>query len=118
MKIEITRASVSMADDCDAPHKVEIEIQEQSSVSDVVMAIYKARYLPSIQGHATWSVDSNNIIAVIAQKWNEPKLVSTVLSLRDLNVVNGVVVVHINYHVQQDPNLVYEVLKCLDLRRG
>ena len=44
-KIKLTRESVAMGDDIDAPHLLEIEIQSDWTILDILKHILKLNYL-------------------------------------------------------------------------
>lgn len=52
----VTRDSVCMADDVDAPHATRIVIDPDADALAVANAILRAGYLPSVAGGSTWSV--------------------------------------------------------------
>ena len=115
MKILLTRDSVAMGDDVDAPHFHTLELPEKVTLIEIVDTIHHSNYLANIHGgNASWSVVSNSPIAVIAQQWNKPKLFpqfELIPSLDCLLKNNEGYKFHLNYHAQLDPNIVYEVLR-------
>jgi hypothetical protein len=62
-------------------------------------------------GKATWTVVSRIPLAIVAQQWAEPKILTPVPSLSGLNFSDNVLSIHFDYRVQQDPDLVYEELQ-------
>ena len=116
MKIYLSRASVSMADDVIAPHPREIEVPDGTSIKDIIGIVAHSDYLPSIGGgRATWSVVSNVPLAVIAQQWSEPKTFF-MLSMKLLDIQNGVLRLYFNYHAQIDPEITYQILSHFNLK--
>ncbi len=117
MKVYLTRDSVCAADDVDAPHAITFIVPEGMSVGNL-MKIVQASHLPKIQGgKATWSVTSGIPVAVIAQQWSEPKLLPPFeLGIVDLDTVDGVTNLHVNYHAQLEPETVEEVLRELTMK--
>jgi len=110
MKIHLTRDSVCAADDLHAPHLYKYAIFDNATYEEICLTIIRSDYLPKISGgQATWSLASVLPIAVIAQQWSNPKLLNVVHDLNDLNFVNNILKIHVNYHAQIDPELVYEV---------
>ena len=112
-KIKLTRESVAMGDDIDAPHLLEIEIQSDWKILDILKHILKLNYLPQIYGgKATWSVAINEPIAVLSQDNSENPML---ICLPDypyhdtLGFIN-IEHIHFNYHAQKKPTEVYEVL--------
>jgi len=56
-------------------------------------------------------------IAVIAQQWTEPRMLFLLSKdLANLDLKEGVLRVHFNYHAQLDPEIVFKVLRELRLR--
>ncbi len=112
-KIIITRDSVCAADDIDAPHEKTVSIGDGWMVGEILCAIIPS-YLPLISGDkATWSVAADNPLAVIAQEWEKPRLIC--LPEYPFHDTPGFVIIkslHFNYHAQEDPDLVFKVLKC------
>ena len=109
MKILLTRESVAMSDDADAPHHHEMTLTDNTSLTAIIKAILQSNYLACISGgKATWTVVSRIPIAVVAQQWAEPQMLIPVPSLSSLNCSNNVLSVHFNYRVQQNPDLVYK----------
>ena len=109
MKILLTRESVAMGDDADAPHYREMTVADDSSLQVLIKIILQSRYLATISsGRATWTVVSRIPIAIVAQQWADPKMLMPVPSLSSLNFSDNVLSVHFVYRVQQDPDVVYE----------
>ncbi len=111
--LHLTRDSVAMADDMDAPHLKKVTLPADITAEGIAMWIVENRYLPqNIQGgKATWSLVSKRPIAVLAQQWDKPKMLSRCPdSLEELDFQDGVLRAQVNYHAQQDPDLVYEEL--------
>ncbi|WP_210518102.1 hypothetical protein [Hymenobacter terricola] len=109
MKVSLTRASVAMGDDADAPHHFEMMMGDDASLPSIIKAILGSRYLASIAGgKATWTVISRIPVAVVAQQWAEPKMLTPVPTLSSLNFSDNVLSMHFDYRVQQDPDLVFD----------
>jgi hypothetical protein len=105
-----------MGDDVDAPHEQRFSFPAITSIEQAIEKIVSAGYLASVQGGATWSAVSGIPICVVAQRWNEPRPVNwQPIELSSLQVQNGVIGVHFNYHTQIDPEIVLEVIKTLKL---
>lgn len=113
MKLELTRDSVAIGDDIDAPHFREIVIDENATSLDLARQILGMRYLANIGiGEATWSISTDIPVAIIAQQWKEPKLVNPVNStIKELAMGGDRLKVHINYHCQEDPDKILKKLK-------
>jgi hypothetical protein len=112
MKLYVTRGSVTAADDVDAPHRLQIAGPATGDVGAAIKDVLATGYLPRIVGgKATWSVVSNRPIAVVAQQWAKPRLLDTYdTSFKGLDVGDGRLRLHFNYHAQLDPEMVVEVL--------
>jgi hypothetical protein len=105
--ILLTRDSVAAGDDADAPHNLLIEIGSNDTIEVILKRILDLQYLPKIYGgKATWSVAFNRSIAVIAQEWDEPKLIDFTYDLNQ----QGVDKLHFNYHAQEHPDTVLRIL--------
>src|ERR1700722_2605327 len=109
MKLTLTRQSVAMGDDVDAPHKLSLQVPSGSTLRAVLEAVIGAQYLPSIRGgKATWSVlDGRAPLAVIAQEWDAPRFIAAPETRYDNPSLN----LHFDYHAQQPPELIFESLR-------
>ena len=114
MKIYATRSSVHPGDDIEAPHPQDFENPESAALDAAIADIAK-KYLPSIfGGKATWSVCSNVVLGVLAQQWSAPKMY---LYFKDqIDIRDGVVCLHFNYHMQLEPQAVYDIFWGMRLR--
>jgi len=112
MKIILTRGSVCQGDDVDAPHSIVIKTKACRNIENIISEIISSGYLPKISGgKATWSAVSDGTLAVIAQEWKKPKILS-LLSVDQLDYDSqGRLKIHFNYHTQINPNIVFEVLR-------
>lgn len=110
MKILASRASVAAGDDVEAPHMREFIFKEGTSLINALEHI-RRDYLPRIAGgEATWSVCSNVPVAIIAQQWNEPKMMLFPSdNYKVLDMEDGFLKIHFNYHAQVDPNVVLKI---------
>lgn len=117
MKLYITRDSVAAGDDFDAPHVRDGSVDDNSDISQIVAACIAASPLPNIAGGcATWGLSSSVPLAVIAQQWLSPKLVSQFPPERErLDIVDGTLRLHFTYFEQDDPDDVFGVLSRLRL---
>jgi len=120
MDIYVTRDSVAAGDYIDAPHGCSFSFPDATSVMDIVGRIVAGGYLARINGgNATWSVVSRFPIAVVAQQWTELRPVCwPEVEVSELETRNGVIQLHFNYHTQIDPDIVFEVLRNLRLRKS
>jgi hypothetical protein len=72
----VWRDSVAAGDDADAPHEWILAVGPDATVSEVVERVLRAApgYLASIGGgKATWIIETDRPIAVVAQQWEEPR---------------------------------------------
>ncbi len=118
-KIKLTRASVAMGDDIDAPHFLEIEIQPNWTISEILKHILKSKYLPQINGgKATWSVAINEPIAILSQEnFENPMLICLPdFPYQDTLGFVNIEHIHFNYHTQKNPSEVYEVLSMFRIK--
>ncbi|MFE0171361.1 hypothetical protein ACFWZ2_03525 [Streptomyces sp. NPDC059002] len=114
MKVHLTRDSVAMGDDAYAPHAETMELPDGMPLREAVTAVGKGRYLASIAGGAaTWVLTgADGPIAVVAQQWNEPRLLHSGPSAptspaTDERAVHW----HFRYLAQRDPDAVYDELR-------
>ena len=112
-KIKLTRESVAMGDDIDAPHFLEIGIEPNWTITEILKYISNINYLPKISGgRATWSVAISEPIAVLTQENpKEPLLIC--LPDYPYHGMRGFVEfdnIHFNYHAQKKASEVFEVL--------
>ena len=112
MDILITRDSVAAGDDIEAPHERTLSFPDGMSLEEIIGKVSSSGYLASITGgKATWSVVSRAPLAVVAQQWSKPRLlVWRPQSISALRSKHGIPHLHFNYHAQQDPEVVCEVL--------
>ena len=118
-KIKLTRESVAMGDDIDAPHFFEIEIQSNWTILEILKSIIKSNYLPKIYGgKATWSVAINEPIAILSQEnFENPVLICLPdYPFHDTMGFVKIEHIHFNYHAQKKPEEVYEVLSRFKLK--
>jgi hypothetical protein len=111
MKIYVSRSSVAAGDDVNAPNSESLSVPDGIDLREIVQGISKSGYLPEISGgRATWSVTSNVLVAIVAQQWQEPRMLELDPSRFDeLDCRDGVLRLNFNYHAQIDPNTVYKV---------
>lgn len=114
--LHLTRDSVAAGDDLDAPHASTLLVPDDQTTEALIAAIHASGYLPRIAGGAaTWSVVSDRPLAVIAQQWPEPRMVTGLPHPPEqLRREGGGYRFHVNYLVQQDPVTVLEVLRRLE----
>ena len=116
MRLYITRDSVAAGDDIDAPH-LRIGAFAGSDIAQIVSACLAISPLPSIAGDdATWAISSGLPLAVIAQQWPQPKMLSQFPPKMDrLDFDGDVLRLHLTYFAQQSPDDVFAVLQRLRL---
>ena len=61
-KIKLTRESVAMGDDIDAPHLLEIEIQSDWTILDILKHILKLNYLFENYKHTSIASSGGKVI--------------------------------------------------------
>jgi hypothetical protein len=117
MNLYITRDSVAAGDDIDAPHVRTATVPDDSDIGQIVAACLAASPLPCIAGgNATWALASGVPLAVIAQQWPTPKLVSQFPPASSrLDIVESAMRLHFTYFAQQSPDDVLAVLSRLTL---
>ena len=117
MELYVIRDSVAMGDDINYPHERQFSFPDLMSIEEAIERIAASGYLPMMYGGcATWSVVSGFPISVIAQQWEKPLSVGwQPVKVVDLQLKDGMVGLHFNYHAQVEPEIVLEVLKKLKL---
>ncbi|PWU54729.1 hypothetical protein DLE60_00485 [Micromonospora globispora] len=108
MHVDLTRDSVAMGDDVDAPHRQSLHLTDDASLGDAVSAVLARPYLAQIGGgKATWLVVVDGTVsAVVAQQWAGPRW------LADARV-RAPGAIHFRYLAQRDPGEVYvEYSRC------
>ena len=111
--VRITRDSVHAGDDGDAPHEIVMEVQVDATIQSVLAAVVERRYLASISGgEATWIVEGQKPLAVIAQQWTEPQwLISPATLLSEIFGDEDLLALHFVYWCQASPETVIECLR-------
>ncbi len=111
MQVLLTRESVALGDDVDAPHDHVIDLPAELPLRAAVASVVSAGYLPQITGgQATWVLvaEAGRSIAVVAQQWREPRLLTTGESaLAALASADGTVRWHFRYLAQQHPEAIH-----------
>ncbi len=109
MKVYVSRGSVAAGDDVNAPNERLFFVPEGRSIEEIINSILESDYLPVISGgKATWSVVSNVPLAIVAQEWPEPFMFT--FALEELEINQGLLRLHFNYHEQIEPEMVRRVL--------
>ncbi|MCF6297634.1 MAG: hypothetical protein L3J08_06575 [Flavobacteriaceae bacterium] len=118
-KIKLTRESVAMADDISSPHFMEIEIQQEWTITEILKFIIDSGYLPKISGgEATWSVAIDEPIAVFTQNDSNAPMLICLPDYPHYGTMNFVKIeqVHFNYHAQKSTKEVFDVLSRFNLK--
>jgi hypothetical protein len=116
LTLAVERDSVCMADDINAPHAVRVSICADSSLAQVLQTVLEPGYLPQIAGGlATWIVESDKPLAVIAQQWRSPRfLIDPNTRIARCVPLNNPRPLFFRYWCQVDPNAVFKCLKAGD----
>lgn len=87
-----------------------LSLQDDATVSDVLLAMLRADFVPSIGGgRATWLLMGFKPVAVIAQQWTAPRwLVSPKLSVPVTRETSGQYDYWLHYGGDRDPDEMYE----------
>ncbi len=70
MEIILTRDSVHISDDIDAPHTKSL-VLETLTVQELFKEIKRIEYLPTVMGNCSWGITGYGPIGLIVQQWNE-----------------------------------------------
>jgi len=106
MKLKLTRESVAMGDDVDAPHEESLKVPSGSTLQALLEAVIRSGYLPVVRGRATWSVlDGKTPLAVISQEWDAPRYIAAPETRYDGPSLH----LHFDYESQQAPEIVFDV---------
>lgn len=106
MKVVAIRGAVHAGDD---PEPFTFEIANNAPPQDVLRRAADRTWLPSIQGdRATWSIASNNLLAVVAYEWPDLKFLPHNLEelMRAADWRENALWLRFNYHAQIDPDVV------------
>ena len=89
-EIILTRDSVHISDDANAPHEKLIFLKDHS-LQGLFNAIRKIEYLPRIQGNCSWGIIGYSPIGIIVQQWNEvrPLINGDMILKRELKRTNN-----------------------------
>ncbi len=113
LALSIERDSVCAGDDCDAPHHVSIQVHRKSTLAQVLEIIRNTGYLARITGGcATWIVESDRPLAVVAEQWTTPRFLivpDTLIATCQTN--EGSHRLFFRYWCQVDPDRVFDALQ-------
>lgn len=113
LNLIIERDSVCAGDDCDAPHRVSIQVPSESTLAQVLDVIQSRGYLAQITGgRATWIVEADRPLAVMAQQWKTPKfLIASETRIAACQTNDGSRSLFFRYWCQVDPDRVFDCLE-------
>jgi hypothetical protein len=111
MRITVDRTSVAMGDDV-FPHTETFSVPPETTLAAVVARLVERHYLASIAGgKATWILETDRPLAVVAQQWTEPRfLVDASQPISSFAVEGRGVSLMFLYWKQHDPDHVFEEL--------
>lgn len=97
----------------DSAERLVLAVQEDATVSDVLLAMLQADYLPGIGGgRATWLVMGLKPVAVIAQQWTAPRwLISPDLPVEVARDPSGQYDFWVHYGGDTDPEKTCEIYR-------
>lgn len=100
-----------MGDDV-LPHAESIDLPPDTSLADTVAYLVRRRYLACIAGgKATWILEADRPVAVVAQQWDEPRyLVDSSRPISSFGVEGSGVSLRFRYWMQHDPDHVFAEL--------
>ncbi|MDB6079073.1 MAG: hypothetical protein JWO82_2820 [Akkermansiaceae bacterium] len=94
----ITRDSVCMGDDVDAPHELVLEVSAGDPEAMLREVIRRYPLASIAGGKATWICEVGGAeVAVVAQQWTEPRFIALPLEICDGAEI------HFVYHAQRQP---------------
>ena len=108
----VWRDSVAMGDDIDAPHELRLPAAPDATVGDVVKRLLAANYLASVMGGATWIVEGERPLAVLAQRWKKARfLVPLETPVWTAARADGAPHLDVRYWCQVDAGRVFDALR-------
>lgn len=114
IRITADRDSVCAGDDC-LSHEATFSVAASSNVLEVLAAAWRACPLAGIAGgQATWLIDvagSNNCIGVMAQQWDQPKLLISPETSAAALFTGAEPSLYFRYWCQSDPDAVLGALQ-------
>ena len=105
--LDLTRDSVCLADDIDAPHAFQLTVDADAGLRTVLDRIVAARWLAHVGPVATWSLEVGGAVAVLGERLGASFIRiagESALSAADMPAL------HLAYHQQQDHEAVLESL--------
>jgi hypothetical protein len=102
----------------DEPELLDFTLPDRTPAVDILRRAANRSWLPSIQGdRATWSIASNDVLAVLAYEWPDLKLMPFIDErMKTADRRQGALRLHFNYHAQIDPETAYRLFCGLRLR--
>jgi hypothetical protein len=106
MRVVASREGVHAGDD---PEILKFQVADDVRPEDLLRRAAERKWLPSIEGgRATWSIDSNGVLAVLAQEWTDLKFPPDLEArMRTAIRTDGVLQLRLKYHRQIDPEAFY-----------
>jgi hypothetical protein len=114
IKLSVQRDSVCAADDVGAPHSESVSIKPDSSLAEFLQIIQRMGYLAQISGgRATWIVELDRPVAVMAQQWKSPQfLIDPETRIADCAKLDRPL--FFRYRCQANPSVIFNCLKAGD----
>lgn len=111
--LSIERDSVCAGDDWNAPHHASIKVHRTSTLAQVLETIRSTGYLAHITGGcATWIVESDRPLAVVAEQWTTPRfLIAPDTHIATCQSNDGSNRLFFRYWCQVDPDRVFDALQ-------
>jgi hypothetical protein len=115
MKVIAARNAVHASDE---PEPFEFVVADRTPAEDILRQAADRRWLPSIQGdRATWSLASNDVLAVLAYQWPDLRFMPFLEErMKNANRRAGALRLNFNYHAQVDPETAYRLFSDLRFR--
>jgi hypothetical protein len=106
--INVDRDSVAMGDDI-LPHSESIDLPSETALADVIAHLREVGFLAVIAGgKATWILEADRPLAVVAQQWEEPRyFVDRSRPISSFASHDGRVSLMFRYWKQRDPDYVF-----------
>lgn len=112
MMLVVWRDSVAMGDDIDAPHELRLPTAPDATVEEVTKRLLGAGYLASVMGGATWIVEGERPVAVLAQRGSKARfLIPPDTPVWTLVKPGGEPHLDVRYWCQVDARRVFDALQ-------
>ncbi len=108
--IRITRDSVCMADDIDAPHEQQFEFEPETDAQGIAKRLLSGGYLAYVGLNATWTLALGSDQVVFGLRWGR-RFIRPVDPETHKFRVTMINAVHVGYAAQQDPKILAAGLK-------